>query len=100
VLLNTAVNSEYYAVTKKTGRWYGLNPVCRVEYRSFRRDQPAGVRQGGRTLAKGQEPLSATPGESEERRKQAATGPPFFWILFFGGAKKSISPSGARPRFK
>ena len=27
-----------------------------------------------------------------------AFGPPFFWVLFFGGAKKSISaPAGAKP---
>jgi hypothetical protein len=24
-------------------------------------------------------------------------GPPFFWVLFFGGAKKSISPKGRYP---
>jgi hypothetical protein len=96
VLSNGAVNNP---VTKKTG-WHGLHPVCRAEYRSFRREQPAGVRQGGRTLTKGQESLSSTPGESEERRSQAATGPPFLWLLSFGGAKESDSPSGARPRFK
>ena len=50
VLLNTAVNTQYRAVTKKTGQC----PVCRAEYRSFRREQPAGVRQGGRTLTEGQ----------------------------------------------
>jgi len=67
---------------------------------AFAGNSPLGVRQGGRTLAEGQEPLLPTLGKSEERRTQAATGPPFFWILFFGGAKKSISPSGARTRFK
>ncbi|MGZ5575401.1 MAG: hypothetical protein ACXWEV_00860 [Methylobacter sp.] len=36
---------------------------------AFAGNSPSGVRQGGRTLAKGQEPLSSTPGESEERRK-------------------------------
>jgi len=44
--------------------------------------------------------LLATPGESEERRKQAATGSPFLWLLSFGEAKESNSPSGARTRFK
>ncbi|MCK9398041.1 MAG: hypothetical protein M0Q44_20945 [Methylobacter sp.] len=29
--------------TKKTSRWYEFNPVCRAEYRSFRREQPAGM---------------------------------------------------------
>jgi len=50
-------------------------------------------------LTKGQESLSSTPGESEERRIQAATGSPFLWLLSFGEAKESNSPSGARPRF-
>ncbi len=44
--------------------------------------------------------LLATPGESEERRKQAATGSLFLWLLSFGDAKESNSPSGARTRFK
>ncbi|WP_292434097.1 hypothetical protein [Methylobacter sp.] len=86
---------------KKTSRWYEFNPVCRAEYRSFRREQ---ARQGrGRKPRVARGPwtaLLATPGESEERRKQAATGSPFLWILSFGEAKESISPSGARPRFK
>jgi hypothetical protein len=79
------------------------------------------VRHGCRTLTKGQEPLSATPVESEERRTnrqdsrfaciapegrgtgmcrviQAASGSPFLWILSFGEAKESISPSGAITR--
>jgi len=51
--------------------------------------------QGSIALAKGQEPLSTTLGESEERRKQAASGCLFFWILFFGQAKKSIPLAGA-----
>jgi len=44
--------------------------------------------------------LLATPVKSEERRKQAAFGSPFLWILSFGEVKESISPSGARTRFK
>ncbi|TSA41359.1 MAG: hypothetical protein D4R63_03405 [Methylococcaceae bacterium] len=39
-----------------------------------------------------------TPGKIEERKDEAATGSPFLWILSFGGAKESISPSGARTR--
>ncbi len=38
----------------------------------------------------------AAVGEQEE----AAIEPPFLWILSFGGAKESISPSGAITRFK
>ncbi|MGB5440680.1 MAG: hypothetical protein WBN90_13660, partial [Gammaproteobacteria bacterium] len=34
------------------------------------------------------------------RAAGCAFGPPFFWILFFGGAKKSISPAGAKARIK
>jgi hypothetical protein len=81
-------------------------PVLRLQSRLPRRVpelSPGTVRRGrGRKprVARGPRTvLLATPGESEERRIKAATGPPFFWILFFGGAKKSISPSGARPRF-
>ena len=36
----------------------------------------------------------------EERKTSAATGPPFLWTLSFGGAKESVSPSGARTRLK
>jgi hypothetical protein len=44
--------------------------------------------------------LLATPVESEERRIKAASGCLFFWLLFFGQAKKSDSPAGARTGFK
>jgi len=40
--------------------------------------------------------LLSTLVESEERRKQAASGWLFFWLLFFGQAKKSNSPAGAK----
>ncbi|MFZ2450671.1 MAG: hypothetical protein WAW36_09160, partial [Methylovulum miyakonense] len=40
------------------------------------------------------------PDKTEERKEEAAIGPPFLWILSFGGAKESISPSGARTRLK
>jgi hypothetical protein len=68
--------------------YYDFNPVCRAEYRSFRREQPAGARQEPRVDRGPGMALLATPGESEERRKQAATGSPFFWILFFEGVDK------------
>ncbi|ASF47231.1 hypothetical protein CEK71_14780 [Methylovulum psychrotolerans] len=42
----------------------------------------------------------ADPRQNREAQDQAATGPPFLWILSFGGAKESISPSGARTRLK
>ena len=38
--------------------------------------------------------------KASERRKYAASGCHFFWILFFGQAKKSISPVGARTDIK
>jgi hypothetical protein len=33
----------------------------------------------------------------EAKRRDSASGSPFFWVLFFGEAKKSASPAGARP---
>ena len=52
---------------------------------------------GSRTLPEGQGcPFWQTPIKTTERRKQVASGGRFFWILFFGQAKKSISPAGAR----
>jgi len=56
--------------------------------------------QGCIALTKGQEPLSATPFKSEERRKQAASGSPFLWILSFGDAKESIAAVGPRTDIK
>jgi hypothetical protein len=38
--------------------------------------------------------------QNREAQEEAAIGPPFLWILSFGGAKESISPSGARTRLK
>ncbi|OAI09128.1 hypothetical protein A1353_24725 [Methylomonas methanica] len=38
--------------------------------------------------------------KTSARRIKAASGPPFFWILFFGGAKKSISAVGPRTDIK
>ena len=46
----------------------------------------------------------ASAGLHEKRREPALAGKPlgprFFWILFFGGAKKSISPTGRNPQLK
>ncbi|WP_198328297.1 hypothetical protein [Methylovulum psychrotolerans] len=53
-----------------------------------------------RGAAGGQEAHSADPRQNREAQEEAATGPPFLWILSFGGAKESISPSGARTRLK
>ncbi|WP_231914846.1 hypothetical protein [Methylomonas sp. DH-1] len=78
----------------------GLLPFAAPSTGAFGRISPLGAPQGSGALPKGQEPLSATPFKSEERRKKAASGPPFLWILSFGGAKESISPSGARTRLK
>jgi len=46
----------------------------------------------------GRKPSLLTPDKIEERKDEAVIGPPFLWILAFGGAKESISPSGARTR--
>jgi len=74
-------------------------PVCRAEHRSFYRDQPEGVRQGCRTSAEGLgSPFCRPSIKASARRIKAASGPPFLWILSFGGAKESISPSGASTR--
>jgi len=43
----------------------------------------------------GQEALSTDPRQNREAQEEAAIEPPFLWILSFGGAKESISPSGA-----
>jgi hypothetical protein len=76
-------------------------PVCRAEHRSFRPERPArGAERIPRVARGAGKSLLATPAESEERRIQAAIGRLFFWILFFGRAKKSISPVGARTHIK
>ncbi len=65
--------SPYFAlqnfVNNKLRIWGGGSPVCRAEHRSFWRDQPEGVRQGCRTLTKGQEAPFVTP-----RRKLRSAG--------------------------
>jgi len=48
----------------------------------------------------GRKPSLLIPDKIEERRMEAVIGPLFLWILSFGGAKESISLSGARTRFK
>ncbi|TCV85660.1 hypothetical protein EDE11_105222 [Methylomonas methanica] len=79
----------------------GFNPVCRAEHRSFYRELPEGVRQGCRTAAEGLgSPFCRPSIKTSARRLQAASGPPFFWILFFGGAKKSVSAVGPRTDIK
>jgi len=43
-------------------------------------------------------PLSASTAGCPQRSEGTRTiGSPFFWVLFFGDAKKSASPAGARP---
>ncbi|MEN8206456.1 MAG: hypothetical protein ABFS24_10640, partial [Pseudomonadota bacterium] len=46
----------------------------------------------------------ASAGLREKRREPASagkpSGPPFFWVLFFGGAKKSTSPTGRKKKTK
>jgi len=75
-----------------------LIPYAAPSTGAFGGNSPLGGRQGCRTLTKGQEPLSSTLVESEDRRIKAAIGSPFLWILSFGEAKESISPSGAITR--
>jgi len=57
----------------------GLLPFAAPSTGAFVENCPVGAPQGCGALTKGQEPLSATLGKSEERRKQAASGPPFLW---------------------
>jgi hypothetical protein len=40
----------------------------------------------------------ADPRQNRGAQEAAAIEPPFLWILSFGGAKESISPSGANTR--
>ena len=47
---------------------------------------------------RGQDALSADPRQNRGAQEAAAIEPPFLWILSFGGAKESISPSGAITR--
>ena len=41
--------------------------------------------------------LPSTAGCLERSGRTQTIGSPFFWVLFFGDAKKSASPAGARP---
>ncbi len=41
--------------------------------------------------------LPSTAGCLERSGRSQTIGSPFFWVLFFGDAKKSASPAGARP---
>jgi len=56
--------------------------------------------QGTRLSERGE--FERHPAQTEQRSEPAhragdAFGSPFFWVLFFGEAKKSASPAGARP---
>jgi hypothetical protein len=55
---------------------------------AFTGNSPSGVRQGGRTLTKGQEALSATSGESEARRRERQPGRLFFGYFLLARQKK------------
>lgn len=67
----------------------------------YRVSSPLGERQGCRSFSEGLgSPFRKPPAKSEKRRIKAESGCRFFWILFFGQAKKSISPVGARTDFK
>ena len=46
----------------------------------------------------GLDALSNDPRQKRGAQELAAIEPPFLWILSFGGAKESISPSGANTR--
>ncbi len=41
--------------------------------------------------------LASTAGCPQQSEGTQTIGSPFFWVLFFGDAKKSASPAGARP---
>ncbi|RIZ66972.1 MAG: hypothetical protein D0531_01740, partial [Methylococcales bacterium] len=53
---------------------------------------------GCRASVGGQEALSTDPRQNRGAQEAAVIEPPFLWILSFGGAKESISPSGAITR--
>jgi hypothetical protein len=55
------IGVERHGSTQRILRWDGVNPVCRAEYRSFRREQPEGVRHGCRTLPEVQDVPSGNP---------------------------------------
>jgi hypothetical protein len=67
---------------------------------AFGGNSPKGRFRDESRLLRARIALQQTPDKSEKRREQAATGRPFFWILFFGRAKKSITPVGADTHIK
>jgi hypothetical protein len=73
-------------------------PYGDPEHRSLGPDQPEGTRDGSRVATEGQgRPFCRPRFEARSAGLRAPFGRPFFWILFFGRAKKSISPAGRDP---
>ena len=83
--------------------WPEVKPVS--DFRRHALASSAGL--GGNRAAHVRRPRSgqvcADPARTEQRsvpavkRRDSTSGSPFFWVLFFGEAKKSASPAGARP---
>ncbi|BCO28321.1 hypothetical protein MIZ03_3221 [Rhodoferax lithotrophicus] len=72
-----------------------------VPYAVVRRRVAQGWADQGTRLSERSE-FERPPAQTEQRSEPArsdgdAFGSPFFWVLFFGEAKKSASPAGARP---
>jgi|GEM_PF-3828231 len=76
-----------------------LSPVCRAEYYSFWREQPARGAAWMPHVDRGAgSPFCRPTLKAVARRIKAAAGSPFLWLLSFGEAKESNSPSGTRTR--
>jgi hypothetical protein len=77
-------------------------PVGAAEHRSRFGIKRAALFELDLQAAGAANPASSASAQTGEKRREPASagkpsGPPFCWVLFFGGAKKSTSPSGRNP---
>jgi len=80
----------------------GWIPVGAAEHRSRFGGKRVALFELDLQVAGAANPASSVSAQTGEKRREPASagkpsGPPFFWVLFFGGAKKSILPEGAKP---
>jgi len=75
-----------------------LLPFAASSTAVFVGNSPKGCGKDAARRQMGRKPILPPPDKCEEHKTLAATGPLFLWVLFFGGAKESTSPSGARTR--
>jgi len=83
----------------------GWIPVGAAEHRSHFGIERAALFELDLQAEGAANPASSASAQNGEKRREPALagkppGPPFFWVLFFGGAKKSISPKGRNPNSK